>query len=278
MTDNGHSLARLPKRDVRSNGLPPEPPERGRRVLVTGGGGYIGCVLVPRLLERGYRVRVLDCLYWGEGPLAAFRDRIELVEADVRAVPSDALDGVEHRVARDEAERHRELCVRALVVARQLRCQDLLELDLAPGHELHAAGDDHRQLADLVVRVQDVEDLAPHEAGLGLQGEDHRVRDIAHVHQRAPHPATAVQKEPLLKQRVLHEGVDHEVVPHARAVAVHRAIAEQDGGQPLARERQQGLLRVPLGGGVRTKGPELRALVVHAERQPVVQGARGGED
>src|SRR2546421_7408710 len=95
MSGNGLGGAHPAGRGMRSNGLPPEPPERGRRVLVTGGGGYIGCVLVPRLLERGYRVRVLDCLYWGEGPLAAFRDRIELVEADVRAVPSDALDGVD---------------------------------------------------------------------------------------------------------------------------------------------------------------------------------------
>jgi nucleoside-diphosphate-sugar epimerase len=64
-------------------------------VLVTGGAGYIGCVLVPRLLARGYRVRVLDSLYWGEEPLAGFRDRIELVEADVREMPATALDGVD---------------------------------------------------------------------------------------------------------------------------------------------------------------------------------------
>jgi len=78
----------------RSNGLAPSPP-RGGKVLVTGGAGYIGCVLVERLLERGYDVRVLDRLYWGEGPLAASRDRIELVVADVREIPSDALDGVD---------------------------------------------------------------------------------------------------------------------------------------------------------------------------------------
>ncbi len=79
----------------RDNGLAAEPPDRGRLVLVTGGGGYIGCVLVSRLLARGYRVRVLDRLYWGRGPLEEVLDRIELVVADVRDLPASALDGVD---------------------------------------------------------------------------------------------------------------------------------------------------------------------------------------
>jgi nucleoside-diphosphate-sugar epimerase len=79
----------------RTNGLPPSPPEKGLTVLVTGGAGYIGSVLTGRLLERGYNVRVLDRLYWGEGPLEAYAGRIELVVADVRDVPASALDGVD---------------------------------------------------------------------------------------------------------------------------------------------------------------------------------------
>jgi nucleoside-diphosphate-sugar epimerase len=64
-------------------------------VLVAGGAGYIGCVLVPRLLARGYRVRVLDRLYFGEDALASFRDQIEMVVADVRDIPSSAFDDVD---------------------------------------------------------------------------------------------------------------------------------------------------------------------------------------
>jgi nucleoside-diphosphate-sugar epimerase len=52
-------------------------------------------VLVPRLLDRGYRVRILDRLWWGEEPLRAFRDRVEVVAADVRDVPATAFDGVD---------------------------------------------------------------------------------------------------------------------------------------------------------------------------------------
>ncbi|MEA2375994.1 MAG: hypothetical protein QOD53_2457 [Thermoleophilaceae bacterium] len=76
-------------------------PQPGRRVLVTGGGGYLGSVLVPRLLDRGHRVRVLDRLHWGRGPLAAVADRIELVEADVRDADATAraLDGADCAIA-----------------------------------------------------------------------------------------------------------------------------------------------------------------------------------
>jgi nucleoside-diphosphate-sugar epimerase len=79
----------------KANGLAPAAPDPDQTVLVAGGAGYIGCVLVPRLLERGYSVRVLDRLYFGEEPLGAFRDRIELVVADVREVPESAFDGVD---------------------------------------------------------------------------------------------------------------------------------------------------------------------------------------
>jgi nucleoside-diphosphate-sugar epimerase len=85
----------LPDAGGRGNGLAPEAPEPGRTVLVTGGGGYIGCVLTQRLLDRGYEVRILDRLYWGEGPLDAVRDRVDLVVADVRELPAGALDGVD---------------------------------------------------------------------------------------------------------------------------------------------------------------------------------------
>jgi nucleoside-diphosphate-sugar epimerase len=92
MTD--HSPVR-PGPEGRLNGLASAAPQPGQRVLVAGGAGYIGCVLVPRLLARGYRVRVLDRLYFGEEALAGFRDEIELVVGDVRDLPKGILDGVD---------------------------------------------------------------------------------------------------------------------------------------------------------------------------------------
>ena len=52
-------------------------------------------MLVPRLLGRGYKVRVLDRMYFGEDSLAAVRDEVELVVADVRDIPEHAFDGID---------------------------------------------------------------------------------------------------------------------------------------------------------------------------------------
>ena len=36
-------------------------------IMVTGGAGYVGSNLVPKLLEQGYRVTVLDLYLYGDG-------------------------------------------------------------------------------------------------------------------------------------------------------------------------------------------------------------------
>jgi nucleoside-diphosphate-sugar epimerase len=66
-----------------------------RRVLVVGGAGYVGSVLTEELLQTGYAIRVLDRLYFGDGGLRAVRDRIELVEGDMRHADPSILDGVD---------------------------------------------------------------------------------------------------------------------------------------------------------------------------------------
>ncbi|HLZ44604.1 MAG TPA: NAD-dependent epimerase/dehydratase family protein [Gemmatimonadales bacterium] len=63
----------------------PAAPEHGRRrVLVTGGAGFIGSHLVRMLLERGYHVRVLDRFDYGQVGIAGIaHPNFEIVQGDV---------------------------------------------------------------------------------------------------------------------------------------------------------------------------------------------------
>ena len=68
-----------------------------RPVLVIGGAGYIGSLLVEKLLRSGRRVRVLDSLIYGSGALrdVIYHPRLELMVGDCRNLQSviRAVDG-----------------------------------------------------------------------------------------------------------------------------------------------------------------------------------------
>ena len=57
-----------------------------KNILVTGGAGYVGAVLVPKLLAAGYKVKVLDLYIYGENVLETVRNNQNLVEikGDIR--------------------------------------------------------------------------------------------------------------------------------------------------------------------------------------------------
>ena len=57
-----------------------------QQVLVTGGAGYVGSVLVPKLLDKGYRVKVLDLYIYGGDVLDAVKDNpnLEQIKGDIR--------------------------------------------------------------------------------------------------------------------------------------------------------------------------------------------------
>ncbi|HLF18660.1 MAG TPA: NAD-dependent epimerase/dehydratase family protein [Candidatus Omnitrophota bacterium] len=51
-----------------------------RTILVTGGAGYVGAVLVPKLLKKGYRVKVIDLYTYGEDVFDEIEDKSNLEE------------------------------------------------------------------------------------------------------------------------------------------------------------------------------------------------------
>ena len=53
-------------------------------VLVTGGAGYCGSLLVPQLLDQGYRVTVYDTLFFGDAFLPRDNRNLRVVSGDIR--------------------------------------------------------------------------------------------------------------------------------------------------------------------------------------------------
>src|SRR6201988_3794093 len=71
-----------------------------KKVLVTGGAGYVGCVLVPKLLDAGYSVVVYDLMLFGPDGLPQ-HPNLRVVRGDIRDTASFAnavrgCDGVVH--------------------------------------------------------------------------------------------------------------------------------------------------------------------------------------
>ena len=67
------------------------------QVLVTGGAGYIGSVLVPRLLQDGCKVKVLDRFFFGKESLTSIskNPKLTLIQDDTRWFDPKILRGVD---------------------------------------------------------------------------------------------------------------------------------------------------------------------------------------
>ena len=52
-------------------------------VFITGGAGYVGAMLVPRLLQEGHSVTVLDLMIYGEDVLPEHQN-LTVIKGDIR--------------------------------------------------------------------------------------------------------------------------------------------------------------------------------------------------
>ena len=54
-----------------------------KKIFITGGAGYVGSKLVPKLLELGYEVTVLDLMIYGEDVLPE-HEKLKKIKGDIR--------------------------------------------------------------------------------------------------------------------------------------------------------------------------------------------------
>ncbi|EKD73635.1 MAG: hypothetical protein ACD_45C00238G0002 [uncultured bacterium] len=57
-----------------------------KNILITGGAGYVGNRLVPKLLSSGYYVTVYDILYFGKETLPLSHPNLHVIQGDIRDI------------------------------------------------------------------------------------------------------------------------------------------------------------------------------------------------
>ena len=159
-----------------------------QKVLLVGGAGYIGSVLASELLERGYAVRILDRLYFGDSGLRDIRDRVELVVGDMRVLDAAVLRDVD--------------CV---VNVGGLSNDPTAEYNPKANYEMNALAT--KELADLCVangvrRYVLASSCSIYDRGVGNESADVLLDESSEVNPRAAYSSSKREAEKLLLEMV----------------------------------------------------------------------------
>jgi len=66
-------------------------------ILITGGAGYVGSVLIPKLISQGHYIKCLDRFFFGDEYLSSkkFESNLDLIRDDIRWFEPKILDGID---------------------------------------------------------------------------------------------------------------------------------------------------------------------------------------
>src|SRR3989304_1069983 len=154
------------------------------KVLLVGGAGYIGSVLAHELLERGYAVRILDRLYFGDDGLRDIRDRVEIVVGDMRTVGAEVFQDVARviNIGGLSNDPTAEYNPRANIEMNTLATKKLADLCVASG----------------VRRYIFASSCSIYDRGLSNDSADVLLDETAEVHPRAAYSSSKREAEKLL--------------------------------------------------------------------------------
>ena len=164
------------------------------KVLVVGGAGYVGSVLTEELLERGYAVRILDRLYYGEDGLRGTRDRVHLMVGDMRALGPEVLEGVD-----------------AVINVGGLSNDPTAEYNPRANHEMNTVAP--RTLAELCKQQGVHRYIFASSASIYDQGVGDDVKDVLQDELSEVHPRAAYSRSKYDAERLLLEMADADFCP-----------------------------------------------------------------
>jgi nucleoside-diphosphate-sugar epimerase len=161
------------------------------KILLVGGAGYVGSVLAYELLQRGYAVKILDRLYFGDDGLRDVRDRVELVVGDMRTVDSTVLKDVD-----------------SVVNIGGLSNDPTAEYNPQANHEMNTLAT--KKLADLCVahgvrRYVFASSCSIYDRGVGNESADVLLDETSEVYPRAAYSSSKREAEKLLLAMVSND-------------------------------------------------------------------------
>lgn len=165
------------------------------KIMITGGGGYVGSSLVPSLLKDGYKVVVVDNFWFGN--YLEDNSNLSILNKDVRDITSSDIDGV-------------ETCIHLANIAND----PAVDLDQTLSWEINVLAS--QQLIDKFVRVGHLKQFIYASSGsvYGVKEEENVTEELSLV------PISAYNKTKMVAERVLMSYSDTVKVHNIRPATV----------------------------------------------------------